>query len=312
MPNDRHRVLAVIPLPDRTLAALGRDYDLVYRPGGWRAVTPDDCADIEALVTNGTTGLGADRLPMLPALGLASAFGTGYEGINVVAARTRGIAVTHAPGANDDTVADHAIALALALARDIPHRDRGMRAGGWAELRKPRPTLTGASVGIVGLGRIGGKIAQRAAGFSATILYHTRSPRADCAWSHVGSLVELAERSQFLIVACPGGPATRHLINRDVLAALGRDGFLINIARGSIVDTAALIDALKAGDIAGAGLDVYESEPDIPAALLALDNLVCTPHMAGRSPQAEQMQTDILLQNLRTFFSGSALTNPVP
>jgi lactate dehydrogenase-like 2-hydroxyacid dehydrogenase len=308
----RRRVLAIIPLPDETVTALGRDYDVAYRPGGWPAVMPEDCSGIDAVVTNGTTGMPAERMSLFPKLGLVSAFGAGYEGVDVGAARGRGIAVTHAPAANDDTVADHALALTLALARDIPRRDRAMRAGEWHKIRSPRPTLAGSTVGLLGLGHIGGKIAQRVVGFGARILYHTPSPKPDNGWTHICNVRELAALSRFLIVACPGGAATRHLVNAEVLAALGPDGFLINIARGSIVDIQALISALFRCEIAGAALDVYEGEPNIPPALLALDNVVCTPHMAGRSPEAEQVQTKLLLDNLRAFFAGNALVSPVP
>jgi len=310
--HNRRRVLAIIALPDATVAALRRDYDLTYRPDGWPAVAPEDCSGVTAVVTNGTTGLPAERIVLFPELGLVSAFGAGYENVDVGAAQKRHIVVTHAPGANDDTVADHAVALTLSIARDIPLRDRAMRAGGWAKIRNPRPTLTGSTVGILGLGRIGRKIAQRFAGFGVRILYHTPSPKPDCGWTYVGGVIELATESRFLIVACPGGAATRHLINAEVLKALGPDGFLVNVARGGIVDTQALIAALSDGAIAGAALDVYEDEPQVPAALLALDNVVCTPHMAGRSPEAEKAQTDLLLANLRAFFGGGTPVSPVP
>jgi D-3-phosphoglycerate dehydrogenase len=144
-PTERRRVLAIIPLPEVTVAALGERYDLAYRPSGWQAIQSEDLAETQAVVTNGTTGLSSDRMATMPALGLASAFGAGYENVDMGAARARGIAVTHAPAANDDTVADHALALMLALARDIPRRDRAMRAGGWADIRGPRPTLSGAA-----------------------------------------------------------------------------------------------------------------------------------------------------------------------
>lgn len=312
MSHKRRRILAIITLPDATVTALSREYDVAYRPDGWPAVTPEDCSDVTAVVTNGTTGLPAERMVLFPKLGLVSAFGAGYENVDVGAAQKRRIVVTHAPGANDDTVADHSIALTLSMARDVPRRDQAMRAGGWAKIRNPRPILTGSTVGILGLGRIGRKIAQRLAGFGVRILYHTPSPKPDCDWTYVGGVIELATESRFLIVACPGGTATRHLVNAEVLKALGPDGFLVNVARGGIVDTQALIAALSGGGIAGAALDVYEGEPHVPAALLAFDNVICTPHMAGRSPEAELAQTDLLLANLRAFFSGGIPVSPVP
>jgi lactate dehydrogenase-like 2-hydroxyacid dehydrogenase len=200
----------------------------------------------------------------------------------------------------------------LALARDIPRRDRAMRAGSWADIRSPRPTLSGAAVGLLGLGHIGRKIAQRAVAFGARILYHKPTPKPDCGWTYAASPLALAERSRFLVVACPGGAATRHLVDGKVLAALGPDGFLVNIARGGIIDTQALIAALSSGRIAGAALDVFEGEPKLPPALLALDNLICTPHMAGRSPEAELAQTEMLLANLQAFFAKQPLAHQVP
>jgi D-3-phosphoglycerate dehydrogenase len=312
VPHNRRRILALIALPDATVTALSRDYDVAYRPQGWPDVTPEDCLGVTAIVTNGTTGLPAERMASFPTLGLVSAFGAGYENVDIEAAQKRGIVVTHAPGVNDDTVADHAVALTLSVARDIPARDGAMRAGGWAKIRKPRPTITGNTVGILGLGRIGRKIAKRLTGFDVRILYNTPSPKPDCGWTYVGGVIELAMASRFLIVACPGGTATRHLVNAEVLKALGPDGFLVNVARGGIVDTQALIAALSGGGIAGAALDVYEDEPHVPAALLALGNVICTPHMAGRSPEAELAQTDLLLANLRAFFSGGLPISPVP
>jgi lactate dehydrogenase-like 2-hydroxyacid dehydrogenase len=165
---------------------------------------------------------------------------------------------------------------------------------------------------VLGLGHSGRKIARRAAAFGACILYHTPTPKPDCGWTYTATPLNLAEQSRFLVVACPGGAATRHLVDSKVLSALGPDGFLVNIARGGIVDTQALIIALANEQIAGAALDVFEGEPDLPPALLALDNLICTPHMAGRSPEAEWTQTQMLLANLQAFFAKKPLVNPVP
>jgi lactate dehydrogenase-like 2-hydroxyacid dehydrogenase len=312
LPQDTRRVLAIIPLPDAAVTALGRIYDLVYRPGGWSSVSDSDYDDIEAVVTNGTTGLPAERLAALPALGLISVFGAGYENVDVAAARARNVAVTHAPGTNDSTVADHALALALALARDIPRRDSAMRGGAWANARSPRPTLTGATVGLLGLGNIGRQIAQRAEAFGTQVMYHTPSAKSGCPWRYADSVQALAQQSRFLFVACPGGRATHHLVDAAALRALGPDGFLINIARGNVVDTSALVEALTAKAIAGAALDVYENEPKVPAELLALDNVICTPHMAGRSPEAEKAQSDLLAANLQAFFAAGPLLTPVP
>jgi lactate dehydrogenase-like 2-hydroxyacid dehydrogenase len=248
----------------------------------------------------------------LPELGLVGVFGAGYENVEVKAARAKNIAVTHSPGVNDATVADHAVALALTLARDIPRRSQAIQEGEWANIRGARPTLSGSAVGVVGLGHIGAKIAQRVQAFDATVRYFDVRPRADVEWTFVSNVKELARQSDFLFLACPGGSATRHLINAEVLASLGPKGFLINTARGSVVDTSALIKALEERSIAGAGLDVYETEPNIPPELLSQDNVVFTPHMAGRSPAALEAQTTLLLDNLDAFSKSKPLATLVP
>lgn len=309
----RPEVLVVIPLPEPTLAALRAAYGVHYSPDGSRddAVERVAGAPIRAVVTNGSTGFTAAQMARFDRLEILCATGAGHENIDVAAARSRGIAVTHAPGANDATVADHALALMLALARGLVGLDRSVRAGEWKSSRADRPTLNGACLGILGLGNVGTRIASRAAAFDMAIGYHTRRPR-DVAWRHHPSLAELARASDFLVVACPGGPSTRHLVNREVLEALGPGGYLVNVARGSVVDTPALIEALRARRIAGAGLDVIEGEPEVPSALLKLDNVLLTPHVAGRSPAAFAAQRKALLANLAAHFAGRPLASPVP
>ena len=306
-------ILVVVPLPAATLAALRSAYTVHYetdRPAERLAARAGDTS-IRAVVTNGSIGLDAAQIAGLPALELVCATGAGYENVDLAAARDRGIAVTHAPGANDATVADHALAFMLALARGIPWLDRAVRAGAWQSSRDERPTLNGGRLGLLGLGQIGARIAARAAAFDMTIGYHTRRPNA-VPWRHCASLVDLARASDFLVVACPGGAATRHLVNREVLEALGPGGFLVNVARGSVVDTAALVAALRERRIAGAGLDVIEGEPEVPADLVALDNVLFTPHVAGRSPAAVAAQGAALAANLATHFAGQPLPSPVP
>lgn len=255
------------------------------------------------VLTNGTTGLSAAQMDALPQLELICAFGAGHENIDVAAATERGIAVAHAPNTNGETVADHALALMLATARGLVTLDRAVKGGGWAGHRALRPTLHGARLGIVGLGNIGQAIATRAEGFGMSIGYHTRTPRHDCRWRYVADVGALADESDFLVLACPGGEATHHLVNAHVLARLGPNGFLVNVARGSVVDTAALIEALCDGVIAGAALDVFEHEPAVPSALRMLENVVLTPHVSGRSPAALQAQIDALLGNLRAHLA---------
>lgn len=295
----RAQLLQLIPLSGAIEAQLGERYE-VHR--AW----PDQaqCENIAAVVTNGSTGLAAEQMARLPALRLVHAFGAGYENVDVQSARSRGIAVSHAPGMNDATVADHALGLMLALARGYAKLDAAVRAGQWNSARAERPTLCGAHAGIIGLGNIGAKIAARCAAFEMRVSYHTRSARQEVAWTHQPDLLQLAREADFLIVACPGGPATRHLVNAAVLDALGPEGHLINIARGSVVDTAALTRALLENAIAGAGLDVIENEPEIPAALLACERVIFTPHIAGRSPAAITAQGELLLANIALALDG--------
>jgi lactate dehydrogenase-like 2-hydroxyacid dehydrogenase len=255
----------------------------------------------------------------LPALGLIACFGAGHENVDLAAARARGIQVSHAPGANNATVADHALALMLGLARGLVSLDAAVKRGGWESSRAARPTLNGARLGLVGMGHIGQAIARRAAAFDMSrIAYCTRTPRSDLPadYEHVGSVLELARSGvDYLVLACPGGPATRHIINREVLRALGPEGFLVNVARGSVVDTEALIAALAAGEIAGAGLDVLEDEPEVPAALLqqgaASDRVLLTPHVSGRSPAAQAAQVVAVMATLERFFEEGSVMSPV-
>lgn len=307
-------VLALIPLPDATLDALRRDYTLHYHPDG-----PADALwlnpatqTVRAVVTNGSTGLSDAQMALLPALDIVCAFGAGYENVDVAAATRRGIVVTHAPGANAATVADHAVGFLLALARGYAPLTTAVRAGHWRTSRAERPTLSGARLGVVGMGRIGRLIATRALGFDMQLGYHTRQPRADAPGRFYADLTELAATSDFLVIACNGGPATKHLVNRDVLHALGPRGFVVNVSRGSVLDTLALIDALKHERIAGAGLDVIEGEPDVPRALLDHPDVLITPHMAGRSPASLLAQRDALLGSLTQHFAGVPVEFAVP
>ena len=302
-------VLVCIPLEPAQIAALTARY-VVHEGSGATAFDgpmPAGAAESTAVVTNGSTGFSAAAMARLPRLALVVCFGAGVERVDVAAARVAGIAVTHAPGINDATVADHALAMMLALARGLLPLDRAVRAGRWRTSRTPRPSLTGRCVGILGLGRIGAKIAARVAAFDTTVAYYSRTPRRDVPWQLAPTLTDLARLSDVLVVACPGGDATRHLVDAQVLAALGESGFLVNVARGSVVDTRALVDALQRGVIAGAALDVVEGEPDLPADLVALDNVILTPHVAGRSPDVVQAQLALCLANLDAHFGGGGV-----
>jgi lactate dehydrogenase-like 2-hydroxyacid dehydrogenase len=307
-------VLAIIPLSTPAVQSLAARYELLHRPD-WNshlALEEDEKSRITALVTNGSTGCTPQLLAQLPQLRMIGAYGAGYENVCVQEARAAGVHVTYAPGSNASTVADHAIALALAVARDICVRSAAVKTGGWDEFRSARPTLSGSVVGIVGMGRIGQMVAQRARAFGACIEYCGRAPGAPELGRFHADAVELARASDFLFVTCPGGPATYHLVNATVLDALGPRGFLINVARGSVVDSASLAAALKGEKIGGAALDVFEEEPALPETLRSAPRLVVTPHMAGRSPAAVRAQTEMLILNIDAALAGQECPHPVP
>ncbi|WIT14345.1 2-hydroxyacid dehydrogenase [Paucibacter sediminis] len=310
----RPSLLALIPLQPALVQALGEHCELSYEPQGpagldWPAMAR---RGVRAVLTNGTTGLSRAQMQALPGLGLVCAFGAGFEAIDLAAARELGIAVTHAPGVNNATVADHALALMLALARGLAPLDRAVKAGLWQHSRAERPTLHRRRLGLLGMGNIGQQIARRALGFEMSVAYCTRQPRPELPYQHHASVLSLAAASDYLVLACPGGPATRHLVNREVLRALGPTGFVVNVARGSVLHSGDLIAALQAGEIAGAGLDVLDDEPAVPAELCRLDQVLLTPHISGRSPEAQRAQLACLLENLQAFCAGRALPNPVP
>ncbi len=279
---------------------------------GRLAIAAEHGGTIRAILTNGTTGINAELIAALPQLSLICAQGVGFEGIDMAAARSRGIVVTHGPGTNAETVADHAMGLMLAALRNICVNDAVMRQGGWREGDSMRPTASGRKLGILGLGDIGQRVAKRAAAFNMTIGYHNRRALERVGYAYFGSPLALAAWSDVVVVVLPGGTATRHMIGTAELNALGPHGFLVNVGRGSVVDTGALEAALKEGRLGGAALDVFDGEPDVPEGLRTLPNLVMTPHMAGRSPEAVAATMELVLQNMQAHFAGQPVLTPVP
>jgi len=268
-------------------------------------------AQIDAVLTRGPLGLYAEEIAALPNLQIICVIGAGYEHVDLHAAQARGITVTNGAGVNAPSVADHALALLFSLVRDIPRADASVRRGEWAKVM--RPSLAGKRLGILGMGSVGMAIAKRAAlGFDMTVSYHNRQPRTDVSYTWCASPVDLAKASDFFIVATPGGAGTRHLVDKQVLEALGPDGFIVNIARASVISTADLIDALEHQRIAGAALDVFDDEPQVPDALKALSNVVLTPHVAGFSPEASRGTVQLVAENLLAYFSGQPVLTPVP
>jgi lactate dehydrogenase-like 2-hydroxyacid dehydrogenase len=272
----------------------------------------DVCKRARVLVTTGFTGSSRADMEMLPALSLICCVGTGYENVDLIAARERGIIVVHGASTNAGAVADHAFALLLAVMRDIPRFDASARHGGWRGALRPRPIPSGKRLGVIGMGGIGQRVARRAAAFDMVVSYHTRTPRPNLPWQYFTSALALAEAVDCLVVAAPGGSQTYHMIDARVLKALGPNGFLVNVGRGSIVDTAALVEALRAGTIAGAALDVFEAEPMIPEDLRAMPNVVMTPHVAAFSPEVQGEGALLLRRNIELFLSGQPVLTPVP
>ena len=269
---------------------------------------------ITAAVTSGRTGVDAALISALPRLGAIVHFGVGYDTTDVDAAVARGIAVSNTPDVLTDCVADTAVGLLIDTLRQFSAADRYVRAGRWVSEGDYPLTrqVSGSRVGIVGLGRIGGAIATRLAAFGCDISYHNRRPVADSPFGYLASPVELAAAVDVLVVAAAGGDGTRHLVDADVIAALGPDGYLINVARGSVVDEAALIEALTAGRLAGAGLDVFADEPNVPGALQELDNVVLLPHVASGTVQTRAAMEALTLRNLDSFLTSGELVTPVP
>lgn len=306
-------VLVLVETVDDYLPLLEQaGYRLIRAPNAQlrAAAIAQQADEIDAVLTRGPLGLTASEIQALPHLQIICVIGAGYEQVDLIAAAARGITVTNGAGANAAAVADHSLALLLALMRNIPNADASTRRGEWN--RVISPSVSGKRLGIIGLGAVGQAIAKRASlGFDMPVSYHSRTPRKELAYTWYDSPLHLAEAVDILVIATPGGAATQHLVDADVLKALGAEGYLVNIARASVVDSAALLEALKQGWIAGAALDVFDDEPNVPDALKALGNTVLTPHVAGQSPEAARDTVTLVLRNLQAFFAGEPVLTPV-
>jgi lactate dehydrogenase-like 2-hydroxyacid dehydrogenase len=266
---------------------------------------------ITAAATTAFRGMDAGTMAKLPKLKLVSHFGVGVDSVDIAAASARGITVTNTPDVLTDDVADLTMALLLAAVRRIPQGDRYVREGKWAEKVFPlTDTIQGKTLGIVGLGRIGRAIAKRAQAFNLGIAYQGPHRKADVAWPYYASPVDLARECDFLVAACPGGAATRGLVGRAVLEALGPQGVFVNISRGSVVDERAMIEVLREGKLGGAGLDVYDNEPRIDPAFFALDNVVLQPHVGSATHVTRRAMGQLVVDNLAAFFAGKPLLTP--
>ncbi len=250
----------------------------------------------------------------LPRLEIVASFGVGYDHIDAIAAGKRGIVVTHTPDVLTEEVADTAIGLLICTVRELPQAERYLRAGQWHKGNYPlsRATLRNRRVGLIGMGRIGRAIACRLEAFGMPIAYHTRRPRPGLAYRHYADLIDMARNVDTLIVIVPGGAATRNMVGASVLEALGPDGILINVARGSVVEEPALIAALRARKIMAAGLDVFVAEPEVPEELLTMENVVLLPHLGSASVFTREKMDQLLVDNILAWAAGDPPLTPVP
>lgn len=302
---------ALMPSLEQRLAAC---YDLRKLPAGPEAepFLRDHGQSIEAVASSARAAVSARVIDALPRLRLIANFGVGYDNVDVARARERGVVVSNTPDVLTDCVADLAIGLMIDVARGVSAGDRFVRSGAWRKGPRPFATrFTGRRLGIVGLGRIGQAIARRAEPFCLEIRYNGRAQKPGVAYGFEPDLPGLARWSDFLLVAAAGGEGTRGLISAAVLEALGPKGFFINIARGSIVDEAALVAALREGRLAGAALDVFADEPRVPEGLLGLDNVVLTPHIASATNETREAMAQLVLDNLADFFATGRARTPV-
>ena len=310
-------VLQVGPLKPSLAQTLADDYAAWALPeaGADRETfLAEHGADVTAVVTSGRTGVDAALMAALPNLGAVVNFGVGYDTTDVDAAAARGVGVSNTPDVLTDCVADTAVGLMIDTLRQFSASDRYVRAGRWpVDGNYPLTRqVSNTRVGIIGLGRIGTAIALRLSAFGCSISYHNRHRLPDSPYTYASSPAELAKGVDVLIVAAAGGDGTRGLVDRQVLDALGSEGYLINIARGSVVDQDALVAALVNGRLAGAGLDVFADEPQVPAELLGLDNVVLLPHVASGTVQTRAAMEALTLRNLDSFLATGELVTPVP
>lgn len=308
-------VLAAAKLSPLLLPKLGARFHLLDRlhqtdPSAFDRIAPT----VRAIAGSGDGQVPGDLIARLPALEIISVMGVGYDGVDVAAARSRGVMVTHTPDVLNDEVADTAIGLMLCAARQLPQADRWVREGRW-EAEGPMPltrSMSGKRLGLVGMGRIAKAIAHRAQAFGMSIAYTARSAKPELPFRFFEDAAALAAESDYLVVITPGGAGTRKMVDARVLKALGPKGILVNVARGTVVDEDALIDALQKGLIGGAALDVFEHEPRVPQALREMPHVVLAPHIGSATAETRQGMADLALDNLVRHFAGQPVLTPVP
>ena len=311
------KVLIYSRFPKAMMLRIGERFELMDAAGKppHEVFPPEQLSGIRAMITAGGTPLGAGMMDKMPKLGVIVCYGTGYDGVDLAAAGQRKITVGHSPAANASAVADLAVTLMLAATRRLLPADQYVRSGNWSAakpspLMRPQPGNPGRKVGIYGMGEIGRKIAARVAAFETDVGYFSRS-KHDVPYQYLPSLEALAEWCSVLMIAVRAGADTHHAVDAKILQRLGKDGYVVNISRGSVIDQPALVAALADGSIAGAGLDVYETEPHAPDALTAFSNVVLTPHVGGHTLDSHVAMQDCVIANLEAYFAGKPLPHAV-
>lgn len=317
--SQKSLLLVLVFLTEDHRSLLSEHFDVIYLPyekyGGDRSfcieTMREHASRIKFVLTNGAFGLKDAEMARMPKLEFISTLGVGHESVDLEAAKKRGIVVCNTAGTNAEVVADHTMMLLLATIRRLPFLNREVRKGLWRD-DVPRPRhISGRKIGIFGLGAVGQKIATRAQAFEMQVGYHSRARKDETGYTYFSNIEELATWCDFLVLCAPAGPQTFHIVNRKILDMLGPEGVLVNVGRGALVNTEELVEAIQAKAIAGAALDVYEGEPNLPPALIDLDDVVITPHIAGVSPEAMRSAIDRVIENLQRHIAGQALISPI-
>lgn len=310
----KHDVLMTGPMYPPTIAELEQAYSVhkLWTAPDQEALLASVADRITAIASSNSAKTDEALLAKLPKLKTIAHFGVGYDSVDVAAAKRRGVALTNTPDVLTEEVADLTLGLLLATIRHIPQGDRFVREGRWLKCAMPlTDSLQGRTAGIIGMGRIGRAIARRLEAFNVKLAYQGPNRKADIPWPYFADPVALAKEVDVLIAACPGGEATRGLVSRAVIDALGPRGYFVNISRGSVVDEPALLEALQHKRIAGAGLDVFADEPRVPEGFLALGNVVVQPHVASATHPTRRAMGQLVIDNLAAHFAGKPLLTPV-
>jgi lactate dehydrogenase-like 2-hydroxyacid dehydrogenase len=307
-------VLQVGPMMPHVEAALQAAYTIhrYWEAADKAALLARAGGQVRGVATNGHAGCSRAIIEALPKLEVIASYGVGYDAVDVPACKERGVRLTNTPDVLNDAVAEVTLGLMIALCRRIPQADAYVRAGKWLAGGYPLTgELTGARVGILGLGRIGKEIARRCQAFKMRVAYHGRHEQPYEPYEYYASIEAMARDVDWLVVIAPGSPETRGIVSRAVMEALGPEGCLVNVARGSLVDEPAMVELLQSGALGGAALDVFEDEPRVPRALFALDNVVLAPHQGSATRKTRTAMGDLVVQNLAAHFAGRPLLTPV-